>query len=192
MAGPNGSSRIAETSRVGPSFELLHGRPPRRVGGLPLVAPCCVRPPRHGSSAHPCSGNSYACSRARVHRQNHLASRSATVAPVIGAAAPVTGSKKCRPRVAKYMERMARCRASAQSQPPRRVGGPRLPPAALRPAATPRLVRLLACGPPSGRRPSSPLVANQFGPNIVPKRTFQRHGGLVVIGRARRMCAMAF
>eukprot|EP00618_Florenciella_parvula_P034804 CAMPEP_0119468698 /NCGR_PEP_ID=MMETSP1344-20130328/2335_1 /TAXON_ID=236787 /ORGANISM="Florenciella parvula, Strain CCMP2471" /LENGTH=152 /DNA_ID=CAMNT_0007501187 /DNA_START=280 /DNA_END=736 /DNA_ORIENTATION=+ len=132
MAGPNGSSHIAETSRVGPSFESLptavlpvesaasrRAAPPLR----PAAPPRLVRPPL--------LGNSYARPRARVHRQTTSrpdASRSATVASVIGAAAPVTGSTKCRPRVAEYTECMARCRASAQSQPPRGAGGPQLPP----------------------------------------------------------------
>ena len=142
MAGPNGSSRIAETSRVGPSFDVriaAHGRPSRRVGGLPPGAPPLrpaapprlVRPPLFGQFV--CLP---ACSRPPPKTTSRPdARRSATVAPIIGAAAPVPGSTKCRPRVAEYTECMARCRASAQSQPPRGAGGPQLPPpAALRPA----------------------------------------------------------
>ena len=141
MAGPNGPSRIAETSRVGPSFDVriaAHGRPSRRVGGLPPGAPPLrpaapprlVRPPLSGQFV--CLP---ACSRPPPKTTSPDAWRSATVAPVIGAAAPVPGSTKCRPRVAEYTECMARCRASAQSQPPRGAGGPQLPPpAALRPA----------------------------------------------------------
>ena len=135
MAGPNGSSRIAETSRVGPSFDVriaAHGRPSRRVGGLPPGAPPLrpaapprlVRPPLFGQFV--CLP---ACSRPPPKTTSRPdAWRSATVAPVIGAAAPVPGSTKCRPRVAENTECMARCRASAQSQLPRGAGGPQLPP----------------------------------------------------------------
>mmetsp|Transcript_25478 Transcript_25478/g.52729 ORF Transcript_25478/g.52729 Transcript_25478/m.52729 type:complete len:206 (-) Transcript_25478:93-710(-) len=177
MAGPNGSSRIAETSRVGPSFDVriaAHGRPSRRVGGLPPGAPPLrpaapprlVRPPLFGQFV--CLP---ACSRPPPKTTSRPdAWRSATVAPVIGAAAPVPGSTKCRPRVAEYTECMARCRASAQSQPPRGAGGPQLPPCRPASSATPRLVRPLACGPPSVRRSSSPALPFQRPPPKPPQR----------------------
>ena len=62
MAGPNGSSRIAETSRVGPSFELLPTAvPPVESAASRWLPPRCVRPPRHGSSARPPLFGQFVC-----------------------------------------------------------------------------------------------------------------------------------